>query len=206
LLADGARHVALYGAGFGAPHAVVHARRVHASSELTHLSGAAIRHHPDFPQGINVNFVEVLDGQYAWQRTFERGVEGETLAARVRWRPVSSAPCSKGGYPSACASWGELSVSLTRGRGLRRVALAAAHGLSPKVFCIPKHGRRALKQKATCGGLLRWGANHSERDPARGTGLERSAVPSFVFPGVRSIARRPRRAAWRSGADRARIA
>jgi diaminopimelate epimerase len=65
----------------GAPHAVVHIDEVtHASNEAIRHLGSAIRHHPDFPQGINVNFVEVLDRHTLWQRTFERGVEGETLA------------------------------------------------------------------------------------------------------------------------------
>ena len=81
LLADGARHVAHTVQVSGAPHAVVYMHGVsHASNESIHRLGAAIRHHPDFPQGINVNFVEVLDGHTLWQRTFERGVEGETLA------------------------------------------------------------------------------------------------------------------------------
>jgi hypothetical protein len=62
---------------------------------------------------------------------------------------------------------------------------------------------------------LRWGASFAVRpiiaklrSREGGTGLERSAVPSFVFLGVRStFARRAAaRAAWRSGADRARIA
>jgi diaminopimelate epimerase len=65
----------------GAPHAVVYMDDVaHASDEAIHRLGAAIRHHPSFPLGINVNFVEVLDRHTLWQRTFERGVEGETLA------------------------------------------------------------------------------------------------------------------------------
>jgi diaminopimelate epimerase len=51
-----------------------------APSETIHRLGAAIRHHTDFPQGINVNFVQVIDAHTLWQRTFERGVEGETLA------------------------------------------------------------------------------------------------------------------------------
>ena len=39
-----------------------------------------IRHHSDFaPKGTNVNFAQVK-GQEIWLRTFERGVEGETLA------------------------------------------------------------------------------------------------------------------------------
>jgi diaminopimelate epimerase len=65
----------------GAPHAVLLMEGVAgAPRERIHGLGATIRHHPDFPRGINVNFVEVLDRHRLWQRTFERGIEGETLA------------------------------------------------------------------------------------------------------------------------------
>ena len=40
----------------------------------------ALRRHPRFaPKGTNVDFIKVIDGQI-WVRTFETGVEGETLA------------------------------------------------------------------------------------------------------------------------------
>jgi diaminopimelate epimerase len=43
--------------------------------------GRALRYHKAFsPQGTNVDFVEVVDRQTAKVRTYERGVEGETLA------------------------------------------------------------------------------------------------------------------------------
>jgi diaminopimelate epimerase len=65
----------------GAPHAVVFMDNVaDAPGELIHRLGAAVRYHPDFPEGINVNFISVLDSHTLWQRTYERGVEGETLA------------------------------------------------------------------------------------------------------------------------------
>ena len=81
LVAAGERHIAHTVEVSGAPHAVVYMDNVaHASNEAIQRLGSAIRHHPDFPQGINVNFVEVLDRHTLWQRTFERGVEGETLA------------------------------------------------------------------------------------------------------------------------------
>jgi len=81
LIADGERYIAHTVQVSGAPHAVVYMHNVsHASNESIHRLGAAIRHHPEFPQGINVNFVEVVDRHTLWQRTFERGVEGETLA------------------------------------------------------------------------------------------------------------------------------
>jgi diaminopimelate epimerase len=81
LIADGEMHNVHTVEISGAPHAVVDLGDVaNASSDLIHRLGAAIRHHADFPHGVNVNFVQVLDRHTLWQRTFERGVEGETLA------------------------------------------------------------------------------------------------------------------------------
>jgi diaminopimelate epimerase len=65
----------------GTPHAVIYLPGLeHAAAETIQQMGAAIRHHPAFPDGINANFADVLDAHTLWQRTFERGVEGETLA------------------------------------------------------------------------------------------------------------------------------
>lgn len=81
LTVHGEHHIAHTVQVSGAPHAVVYLRDVgRASGEAIHRLGAAIRHHAHFPQGINVNFVQVIDRHTLWQRTFERGVEGETLA------------------------------------------------------------------------------------------------------------------------------
>ena len=61
----------------GVPHAVV----LCADADAVALEdrGASVRWHPGFPEGANANFVSrASDG---WRmRTFERGVEGETLA------------------------------------------------------------------------------------------------------------------------------
>jgi diaminopimelate epimerase len=65
----------------GAPHAVVYLDGVAtAPAERIHRLGRGVRRHPDFPGGINVNFVQAADRHTLHQRTFERGVEGETLA------------------------------------------------------------------------------------------------------------------------------
>ncbi len=63
----------------GVPHAVLETRDL-VDVDLTRL-GPAIRHHTAFqPAGANVNFVQVADGNRVRVRTYERGVEGETLA------------------------------------------------------------------------------------------------------------------------------
>jgi len=63
----------------GVPHAVVLVPD--ADAAMVQSVGSEIRHHPRFaPRGTNVNFVQVLGPQLIRVRTYERGVEGETLA------------------------------------------------------------------------------------------------------------------------------
>lgn len=63
----------------GVPHAVVFVEDLE-NAEVRRL-GAALRHHPHFaPKGTNVNFVQKLEAQSIAIRTYERGVEDETLA------------------------------------------------------------------------------------------------------------------------------
>ncbi len=73
---DGIYEVTLIEAGV--PHAVI------VTDGLANIDvegiGASIRHRDEFaPHGANVDFVEVADGRYMI-RTYERGVERETLA------------------------------------------------------------------------------------------------------------------------------
>lgn len=82
--------------------------------------GRALRWHPGIPGGTNVDFV--LDGPEPRVRTYERGVEGETLA------------CGSGVVASACAvarARGELEGRWrfhTRGGEVQEVALEAEGG------------------------------------------------------------------------------
>ncbi|MHC1626088.1 MAG: diaminopimelate epimerase [Methanoculleaceae archaeon] len=62
----------------GVPHAVVIVDEI-GGIEL-HEVGPAIRNHPTFPRGANVNFVEVSGENTLSIRTFERGVEEETYS------------------------------------------------------------------------------------------------------------------------------
>jgi diaminopimelate epimerase len=118
LIAAGERHIAHTVEVSGAPHAVVYMDDVaHASNEAIQRLGSVIRHHPDFPQGINVNFVDVLDRHTLWQRTFERGVEGETLACGTGAvaSSVISAVLGKADTPVRLhVLGGELSVAFVR--------------------------------------------------------------------------------------------
>jgi diaminopimelate epimerase len=63
----------------GVPHAVVFVSDVEAVDVLS--DGRAIRRHAAFePKGTNVNFVQMMGSRRLRVRTYERGVEGETLA------------------------------------------------------------------------------------------------------------------------------
>jgi len=63
----------------GVPHVVYFVESVEAVNVVQ--QGRATRYHPLFqPAGVNVNFVEVLDSSTLKIRTYERGVEDETLA------------------------------------------------------------------------------------------------------------------------------
>jgi diaminopimelate epimerase len=76
----------------GVPHLVVFVPDV-ASINVQEL-GRQFRFHPRFaPAGTNVNFVQVLDNTRFLLRTYERGVEGETLA------------CGTGAAAAALIAW-----------------------------------------------------------------------------------------------------
>jgi diaminopimelate epimerase len=63
----------------GVPHAILFVPD--ADKAMVMQLGPEIRRHPHFsPKGTNVNFVQVLGPGHIRVRTFERGVEGETLA------------------------------------------------------------------------------------------------------------------------------
>ena len=62
----------------GVPHAVVYVSDAEEVDIVT--QGRAIRRSPIFPRGTNVNFVQIVDAGNLIVRTYERGVEDETLA------------------------------------------------------------------------------------------------------------------------------
>ena len=63
----------------GVPHVVVSVGKIDAVD--VHSLGAGIRHHPLFaPRGANANFIEKRAERSIAIRTYERGVEAETLA------------------------------------------------------------------------------------------------------------------------------
>ena len=69
----------VHGINTGVPHAVVVVDDLEAVP-IKNL-GSALRFHSDFhPAGTNVNFIRLIDERSLFIRTYERGVEDETLA------------------------------------------------------------------------------------------------------------------------------
>jgi diaminopimelate epimerase len=63
----------------GVPHAIIFMKDLEGVDILT--MGRGLRYHPHFaPKGTNADFVRVEDGSRLSVRTYERGVEDETLA------------------------------------------------------------------------------------------------------------------------------
>ncbi len=81
----------------GLPHAVVRCDGLadRKEAELFEL-GARLRSHPAFPKGANVNFYEIKGPSYVLEKTFERGVEGFTLACGTGSGSVAAALRLKG--------------------------------------------------------------------------------------------------------------
>ncbi|MFN0067935.1 MAG: diaminopimelate epimerase [Limisphaerales bacterium] len=78
-VATAAGPVAVHSINTGVPHAVVFV--ADADAAMVQERGRELRFHPHFgPRGTNVNFVQVLGHGAIRVRTYERGVEGETLA------------------------------------------------------------------------------------------------------------------------------
>lgn len=65
----------------GLPHAVVpYPGLAEANREELFRLGRALRYHPAFPKGANVNFYDLTGPDRVLERTYERGVEDFTLA------------------------------------------------------------------------------------------------------------------------------
>jgi diaminopimelate epimerase len=62
----------------GVPHCVFEVENI--LEYPVFLEGKSIRYNPKFEKGTNVNFFEVVSSKYLRVRTYERGVENETLS------------------------------------------------------------------------------------------------------------------------------
>jgi diaminopimelate epimerase len=114
----------------GNPHAVLFVDDVDAAPVPT--LGPALERHPAFPEGTNVEFVQVVDDGVVRQRTWERGV-GETLACGTGACAVAVASQARGlaGRPLRVElRGGFLELDWTPGGGVRMTGPAreVAHG------------------------------------------------------------------------------
>ncbi len=101
----------IYSLDTGVPHAVVFSPR----RSLLDL-GPFLRNHPVFqPEGTNVNLAELQPDGSIYIRTYERGVEGETLACGTGAAAVGFAAAQKYGLPNpirVCSAGGEIEVQV----------------------------------------------------------------------------------------------
>lgn len=96
----------------GVPHVVVFRDTPHAVS-IQEL-GRKIRHHPGLgPEGANVNFVMVVDDHTLAIRTYERGVEGETLSCGTGCVAAAVVTANLGMTHSPVACWTRSGVTLS---------------------------------------------------------------------------------------------
>jgi diaminopimelate epimerase len=83
----------------GVPHVVVEVEDL-AAADIVPL-GRAIRHHPQFaPAGTNANFVQSTGMGRLQVRTYERGVEDETLACGTGCVAAALVAAARMGWPS----------------------------------------------------------------------------------------------------------
>jgi diaminopimelate epimerase len=89
----------------GVPHWILFVGDELESLDLARL-GPPLRRHPAMPHGANVNFVRVDSPSRLSIRTFERGVEAETLAcgSGVVASAVTATAAGKTASPVACAT------------------------------------------------------------------------------------------------------
>lgn len=80
----------------GLPHAVVKYDLTHKDDSEIFNVGKKIRYYKGFPKGANVNFFEIVDNTTAKVKTYERGVEGITLACGTGSASVAGALILKG--------------------------------------------------------------------------------------------------------------
>ncbi len=98
----------------GIPHAVLYVDSIDAA-DVGGL-GPALRHHEQFaPQGVNVNFVEIIDTGRLALRTWEFGVEAETLACGTGSAAAAIITAMRENWPDEYFSGKEPILVQTRG-------------------------------------------------------------------------------------------
>ena len=127
----------------GVPHAITYVEDVDRTDVARW--GAPIRHHERFgPRGVNVNFVQVLGEGKIAVRTFEFGVEGETLACGTGSASAAILTALRFDWPEEYLS-GEKSVSiLARSGDILRVGFVVRPDSSITDVCLDTVVRRVF--------------------------------------------------------------
>lgn len=118
----------------GVPHCVYQVKNID-TVDLVRLA-PPIRHAPRFPQGTNVNLIEVLTDNRIKIRTFERGVEDETLSCGTGATAAALACHRLFGWQNqiqVSSKGGELTIKL-EGFTATKLGLVYLSGAVRKVF------------------------------------------------------------------------
>ena len=120
----------VYAVNTGVPHAVIIVDAVDAIDVAA--TAPAIRRHPTFPDGANVNFVEKTGENSIRIRTFERGVEEETFSCGTG-ATASAAVMHRLGLTGDIVEvetrGGPLTISLKGGAKMQGPAVAVFNGI-----------------------------------------------------------------------------
>ncbi len=94
---DGSQELTVDAVIVGVPHCVVQIEGLDdlPDGRLIRI-GRTLRYHEDFPDGVNVNFVEQRDDGTLRQRTYERGVENLTKACGTGATAIASVLMKRG--------------------------------------------------------------------------------------------------------------
>ncbi len=100
--------------------------------------GPAIRHHQHFrqPRGVNANFVQVIDEGEIALRTYEYGVEGETLACGTGSAAAAILAAKRFSWPSDYTSGDKPVLIRARSGDVLRVYFAEADDGSINDLCL----------------------------------------------------------------------
>jgi diaminopimelate epimerase len=134
----------------GVPHLVVYVDDL-ANLDIAKL-GPALRYHPQFaPRGVNVNFVKFLSEGSLAMRTWEFGVEGETLACGTGSAAAALVAARRFSWPGEYFA-GQKCVNIAAASGdvLRvyfEMEMPADKSQSPRVtdLCLETHVRRVYQ-------------------------------------------------------------
>jgi len=128
----------------GVPHVIVYVDCVDGV-DIDHL-GPAFRHHPRFaPRGVNVNFTQVLGPGRLAVRTFECGVEDETLACGTGSSTAAIMAAMRFGWDDRIAS-GDNPVEVNvRGGDVLKVWFVVHDGDDVRDVCLETTVRQVCR-------------------------------------------------------------